>query len=220
MKKLILITLILLLFISVPVSAETDFGINFAWIEGANIDEDYIPGGKIKLSTNQYNYNDLYDLLEFSSTFGIDDPDYNFVSSDLLFYSNIESLEGAGNYVGIGIKQLFFDNSQASDFIFDSDITAYALPLALKLENNQGQLKTFVEFKIFKGKYSMTVPGEDAESDFDGKSINLGFKFGFEKFDLKLSYQQEDYSFDKDDNLFGATNFEDDYKGILLGISF
>ena len=220
MKKLILITILLVFVFSLPAAAKTNFEFDIGLIEGENITEDYIPGAKITLSTDQYNYNDLYDLLEIHSTFGIDDPDYNFIASDLMLYSAIGGWESDGKYIGIGLKHLFLDNSQASDFIFNSDITAYAVPLSLKLEEEHEKLKTFVTASVFQGVYSMTVPGEDAKSDFNGFSIDLGVKFKLNTLDLKLSYKQENYSFDRDKDVFGATDFEDDYKGLFLGMGF
>ncbi|MGM0502867.1 MAG: hypothetical protein ACQERJ_10075 [Bacillota bacterium] len=220
MKKLILITLTLVVMCSGYVSAETNLEVDFGLIEGQNIDEDTIPGGKMTLTTDSYNYKNLYDLVEITSTFGIDDPDYNFVSSDILFYSQFQDQRTEGNYVGVGFKQLFLDNSYAGGNYFSSDIEGYGIPIGVKLEEDYGKTKAFAKGSIFKGVYTMTFPGEDIESEFSGVSIDVGIKYKLESVDLKLSYKQEDYSFDKDNDIVGSTDFDDDYKGIFLGIDF
>ncbi|MBM7557725.1 hypothetical protein [Halanaerobacter jeridensis] len=220
MKKLILMIVILVLIFSVNVSAKTNLEFSMGAIGGENISDDFIPGGQLKIITDKYNYKEVYDFIEFSSNFGSGDSDYNFISSDLILYSQIRDLDLKNKYVGIGVKQLFLDNSQASNFIFDSDITAYGVPLAFKAKENFGQSKLFFIGTIFKGVYNMTVPGEDAASDFNGFSIDLGLKLKMNDLNFKLSYKQEDYSFDRDKDVIGAENFTDDYKGLFLGFYF
>ena len=221
MKKLILITLTLVLICSASVAAETDVAFDFGAVQGPNIESDVIPGGKVRLTTDQYNYKRLYDLIEVTSTFGIDDPNYNFVSSDLIFYSQLDQLISEDDYVGIGLKQLFLDNSQAAtDYFFTSDIEAYGVPVALKLEEDYGFYKVYATGSIFKGIYTATMPGEDAAGNCSGISIDLGVKLQFSAFDLTMSYKQEDYSFNKDSNINISEDFTDDYQGLFLGINF
>ncbi|MGM0370744.1 MAG: hypothetical protein ACQEP9_10010 [Bacillota bacterium] len=219
MKRLVLITLVLVLICSVSVSAENNFEISAGAIEGQNI-EDFIPGAKVKLTTDELNYNDLYDLVELTSTFGVDDPNYSFISSDLMFYSRLGDLEADNRYFGLGVKHLFLDNSLASNFIFNSDITAYSVPLALKLEEDYGMYDIFFNGSAFKGLYGMTVPGDDARASFSGYDIDLGIKFNLEQLDLQLSYKQENYSFAGDSDIIGAEDFDDDYRGLFAGLYF
>jgi hypothetical protein len=219
MKRLVLITLVLVLICSVSVSAENNFEFSAGAIEGQNI-EDFIPGAKVKLTTDAMNYNDLYDLVELTSTFGVDDPNYSFISSDLIFYSRLGELETNNKYFGLGFKHLFLDNTLASNFIFNSDITAYGVPVGLKLEENYGTYNAFFNGSVFKGLYEMTVPGDDARASFSGYDIDVGIKFNLDQFDLQVSYKQENYSFAGDSDIIGAEDFDDDYRGVFAGLYF
>lgn len=218
MKKLIFMTLALVVIFSFNAAAETNLEFDLGAIEVKNISDDPIAAGKLELTTDELNYKDAYDFIEFSSTFSVESSDYDFFSSDLMLYSELSNPNLKDKYIGLGVKHLFIDDSEASAFL-KSDISAYAFPIAFKLEEEQGESKIFLTGSAFKGRYNIKVPGEDAESDFSGFSLELGVKFKLKDSDMKLSYKQEDFSFDKDSSI-GGSSFEDNYKGLFLGIDF
>ncbi|MFO7819609.1 MAG: hypothetical protein R6V17_05150 [Halanaerobacter sp.] len=218
MKKLIFMTLALVMIFSFNAAAETNLEFDLGSIEVENISDDPVAAGKLEVTTDELNYKDSYDFIEFSSTFSLDDSDYDFFSSDLMLYSEITSPKLDGKYIGLGVKHLFIDDSQVSDSLM-GDISTYAFPIAFKVEEEQGESKIFFTGSAFKGRYNIAIPGEDAESDFSGFSLELGVKFELKDSDMKLSYKQEDFSFDEDSSV-GLASFDDDYKGLFLGIDF
>lgn len=211
MKKLLLVSVII--FIISGGAAANQIKLYPGAVEGTNI-ANPVFGGQVTLATD-FPSAHFGEQQEINFIFTANDEDYNVYNLDVMLYNQIDTLP-AHNYVGLGVKRLFFAAANAEE------VEGYTIPLSLKAKE---QINKRLEFtlagSIFPlGLYRVKRPEEEENinSRFDGYQWEL--KAGINltsNLQLQLGYRQEDYTFKADDEISDSEKFTTDYQLLYLG---